>query len=75
MFGRQGLRRSCSAGDPPTGCATPLPPLQVAIPKEKRPVTKHWNWVGLAIFLFYFGSLIYYIYIRATKTLNMGYLG
>jgi hypothetical protein len=47
----------------------------VAIPKEKRPVTKHWNWVGLAIFLFYFGSLIYYIYIRATKTLNMGYLG
>ena len=38
-------------------------------------MTKHWNWVGLAIFLFYFGSLIYYIYIRATKTLNMGYLG
>jgi hypothetical protein len=47
----------------------------VAIPKEKRPVTKHWNLIGLAIFLFYFGSLIYYIIIRATKTLNMGYLG
>jgi len=45
------------------------------IPKDKRPVTKHWNLVGLAIFLFYFGSLLYYIYIRATKTLNMGYLG
>jgi hypothetical protein len=47
----------------------------VAIPKEKRPVTKHWNLIGLAIFLYYFGSLIYYIIIRATKTLNMGYLG
>ncbi|KIY99598.1 hypothetical protein MNEG_8360 [Monoraphidium neglectum] len=48
---------------------------KVAIPKDKRPVTKHWNWVGLAIFLYYFGALIYYIIIRATKTLNMGYLG
>ncbi|GBF97993.1 six-hairpin glycosidase [Raphidocelis subcapitata] len=48
---------------------------KVAIPKDKRPVTKHWNWVGLSIFLFYFGSLIYYVYVRATKTLNMGYLG
>jgi hypothetical protein len=51
------------------------PTPQEVIPKDKRPVTKHWNYVGLAIFLYYFGALIYYIYIRATKTLNMGYLG
>ena len=38
-------------------------------------MTKHWNWVGVAIFLYYVASLIYYIVVRATKTLNMGYLG
>jgi hypothetical protein len=46
-----------------------------AIPKHKRPVTKHWNWLGLAIFLYYCSAAIYYFYIRSTRTLNMGYLG
>ena len=59
----------------PTRARTAHNDTQVVIPKEKRPVTKHWNWVGLAIFLYYIASLIYYIVIRATKTLNMGYLG
>lgn len=45
------------------------------IPKHKRPVTKHWNWLGVAIFLFYCAATVYYFVIRATRTLNMGYLG
>jgi hypothetical protein len=48
---------------------------KVTIPKNKRPVTKHWNWVGLCIFLYYCAAAIYYFVIRATRTLNMGYLG
>jgi len=48
---------------------------KVVIPKSKRPVTKHWNWIGIAIFLFYLGASIFYFIVRATRTLNMGYLG
>ncbi len=43
------------------------------IPYEKRPVTKHWNLIGVAIFLYFVATAIYYFYIRATRTLNMGY--
>lgn len=46
-----------------------------AIPKNKRPVTKHWNWIGLAICLYYCAAAVYYFVIRATRTLNMGYMG
>lgn len=45
------------------------------IPRSKRPVTKHWNWVGLAICLYYCAAALYYFVIRGTYTLNMGYLG
>eukprot|EP00878_Enallax_costatus_P000276 GHUV01000347.1.p1 GENE.GHUV01000347.1~~GHUV01000347.1.p1 ORF type:complete len:1266 (+),score=343.56 GHUV01000347.1:286-4083(+) len=45
------------------------------IPRHKRPVTKHWNWLGLAICLYYIAAAIYYFVIRATRTLNMGYTG
>lgn len=45
------------------------------IPRSKRPVSKHWNWVGLAIFLYYVAAALYYFVIRAAYTLNMGYLG
>lgn len=45
------------------------------IPRSKRPVTKHWNWVGLAICLYYCAAALYYFIIRGTYTLNMGYLG
>jgi cellulose synthase/poly-beta-1,6-N-acetylglucosamine synthase-like glycosyltransferase len=38
-------------------------------------VTKHWNWIGVAIFLYYVGAAVYYFIVRATRTLNMGYLG
>lgn len=46
-----------------------------AIPRSKRPVTKHWNWVGLAICLYYVAAALYYFIIRGAYTLNMGYLG
>lgn len=46
-----------------------------AIPRSKRPVTKHWNWVGLAICLYYCAAALYYFIIRGAYTLNMGYLG
>lgn len=46
-----------------------------AIPRHKRPVTKHWNWLGLAICLYYISAAIYYFVVRATRTLNMGYTG
>lgn len=45
------------------------------IPRHKRPVTKHWNWLGLAICLYYIAAAVYYFVIRATRTLNMGYTG
>jgi hypothetical protein len=45
------------------------------VPRSKRPVTKHWNWVGLAICLYYVAAALYYFIIRARDTLNMGYLG
>jgi len=47
---------------------------KIKVAKEKRPVTKHWNLIGLALFLFYLGAAVYYFVIRATRTLNMGYL-
>jgi hypothetical protein len=43
------------------------------IPYSQRPVTKHWNLIGICIFLYFIATSIYYFYIRATKTLNMGY--
>lgn len=43
------------------------------IPYSQRPVTKHWNLVGCFIFLYFVATAIYYFYVRATKTLNMGY--
>lgn len=46
-----------------------------AIPRSKRPVTKHWNWLGLAICLYYVAAALYYFIIRGAYTLNMGYLG
>jgi hypothetical protein len=48
---------------------------KIKVAKEKRPVTKHWNLIGVALFLFYVCAAIYYFVIRATRTLNMGYLG
>lgn len=45
------------------------------IPRHLRPVSKHWNLVGVLIFLYFCGSALFYFVIRATRTLNMGYLG
>lgn len=45
------------------------------VPRSKRPVTKHWNWVGLAICMYYVAAALYYFIIRGRDTLNMGYLG
>jgi len=47
---------------------------KVAIPKHKRPVTKHWNWIGAAFSCTTVQLLSTDFVIRATRTLNMGYL-
>jgi hypothetical protein len=45
------------------------------IPDSERPVSKHWNPLGLVICLFYIAAAVYYFVIRATCTLDMGYPG
>jgi hypothetical protein len=44
-------------------------------PKEKQVVASRWNWIGVLLFLYYVGAAVYYFYVRATRTLNMGYIG
>lgn len=38
-------------------------------------LTQRWNWVGVAIFLFYCAAALYYFIIRASRTLNIGFTG
>ena len=38
-------------------------------------MTKHWNLVGVLIVLYFIASAVFYFVVRATRTLNMGYIG
>lgn len=40
---------------------------------SKRPIVNRWSPIGTLLFLFYLGASLYYFYVRATQTLDMGY--
>lgn len=42
---------------------------------KQRVVEPQWNMLGSAIFLAYVGGAIFYFFIRATKTLDIGWMG
>lgn len=42
-------------------------------PPEAQPVAYGWNPVGVLLLLYYLGAALYYFWVRATRTLNIGY--
>eukprot|EP00878_Enallax_costatus_P006281 GHUV01006584.1.p1 GENE.GHUV01006584.1~~GHUV01006584.1.p1 ORF type:complete len:545 (+),score=157.86 GHUV01006584.1:776-2410(+) len=67
-----GKKRPSSQG----GVKRPLPKYSNAPAKQSEVDTglsRKWNWIGVIIFLFYCAAAMYYVVIRATRTLNIGF--
>jgi hypothetical protein len=51
------------------------PSKKVKPPAEAQPVSYQWNYIGCLLCGYYIAAAIYYFFIRATRTLNIGYTG
>jgi hypothetical protein len=49
------------------------PSKKVKPPPEEQLVAYRYNWVGILLVAYFIGAAAYYFFIRATRTLNIGF--